>query len=75
MRLRKGQVRPLGKSLAQHKHCIVCRKVCSVKKDTCSDECEAEWNENLRKRRRMQFVLWGVIAVFIAILLVATFGQ
>jgi len=67
-------VRQLAKSLVQHKHCIVCRKVCSAEKDTCSDGCEAEWNENLRKRRRMQYVLWGVIAVFIAILLVTTFN-
>lgn len=65
-------VRYLGKSLVQHKHCLVCRKVCSAEKETCSEECEAKWNEDLRKRRRLQFILWGAIAVFIAIMVVST---
>lgn len=60
----------LAKSIVQHKHCGVCRKVCPVDKETCSKECDEEHKKSLRKRRTYYYLLWAMMAVFVAIMLI-----
>lgn len=60
----------LVQSIVQHRHCSVCRKVCPADKDTCSKECEEELKKNVRKRRMYYYLLWAMMAVFVAIMLI-----
>jgi predicted nucleic acid-binding Zn ribbon protein len=61
--------------ITQHKHCIECGRVVSIKKQTCSERCESAVNEKVKKRRLWMFVYMGMIAIFIAILFVQLGGM
>jgi len=61
----------LVKSIVQHKHCAVCKKVCPVERDTCSKECEEELKKGIKKRKFYYYLLWAMMAVFIAIMLIS----
>ena len=60
----------LVKSIVQHKHCAVCKKVCPVERDTCSKECEAEMKKGISKRKLYYYLLWAMMAVFVAVMLI-----
>ena len=62
----------MGKSIIQHKHCVNCGKVCAPEKRTCSEECESNWNKELRKRRMRMFAFLGIAVVLMAVVLVAS---
>ena len=63
----------MAEKIAQHKHCVICRKVSSPKSDTCSTECEEKWQLELKKRKNMQLLMYLAIAFFIGTLLVSLF--
>jgi predicted nucleic acid-binding Zn ribbon protein len=48
----------------------VCKKVCPVDKETCSNECEEELKKGIRKRKFYYYLLWAMMGVFVALMLV-----
>jgi predicted nucleic acid-binding Zn ribbon protein len=60
----------LTKTIIQHKHCVICRKVCSVDQETCSPECDETLKAGTRKKKIYYYLLWAMMAVFVAILIV-----
>ena len=64
----------LTKTIVQHQHCVVCRKVCAVDKETCSKECEESLKASTKKRKMYYYLLWAMMAVFVAILVIQLRG-
>lgn len=58
-------------SIVQHKHCVHCGKVCGPDKDTCSQDCEAEFNKKVRKKKMYYYIWLASVTVFLAIIVVS----
>ncbi|HEV2231548.1 MAG TPA: DUF2116 family Zn-ribbon domain-containing protein [Thermoplasmata archaeon] len=58
--------------VAEHRHCRVCRKVCSPDSETCSKTCERERARRLESRRNSLYVLYALAAVVIAVFVLST---
>ena len=61
--------------LLQHKHCNVCGKAVPVSKDLCSEECEKQWEELVRKRKMMQYLFYGASIFLIMMILLSGLFQ
>ena len=51
--------------IPQHKHCQVCGKAIRSKETMCSDECKAEWDKTISKKK-----LWLVAYIAAAVVMV-----
>ena len=65
----------MAEKIAQHKHCVMCRKVTSPKSETCGTECEEKWQIELKKRKQLQYFMWIAVAVVIAALVFSTISS
>ena len=56
--------------LAQHKHCLTCGKAVSPKVEYCSEECETERMNTLKKKRKQLLILYigSVVILILAVL-------
>ena len=54
--------------IPQHKHCQVCGKAIRSKEEMCSDECKAQWDSTLKKKRYTMWAWMGFGAVIIVLL-------
>jgi predicted nucleic acid-binding Zn ribbon protein len=55
--------------LLQHRHCQVCSKAIPLSEEVCSEECRAEFDALVKKRRNFLYIFYAMIAVFIIFLL------
>jgi predicted nucleic acid-binding Zn ribbon protein len=53
-----------------HRHCKVCGKVCAAGEETCSKACRAKREQIAQTRRRYTYLMYGVIAVLLILLVV-----
>jgi len=59
----------------QHKHCPICGRVMSAKKEACSSECEKQLEANKKKMKMYYYMMMALMAVFIAVFLVTVGGR
>jgi predicted nucleic acid-binding Zn ribbon protein len=60
----------LGEKLVQHKHCQSCGKAMAYKKgeDFCSDECKAQFDSVVKKRRNLLYFWVASIIIMLCVL-------
>lgn len=56
--------------VANHAHCVTCDKAIPYGEETCSDECAAEVEEHDKKRKRMMYITYGMLALGFLLLVV-----
>ncbi len=59
----------MTEKILQHKHCNICGKAIPVDETFCSDECKEKWNAMVKKRKMMMYIMYGMILVFIVLIL------
>ena len=57
-----------------HHHCKVCGKVCAADAETCSKACRTKREQAAQTRRTYSYLLYGVMALLL-ILLVLSYGR
>lgn len=57
-----------------HHHCKVCGKVCPPDTEVCSRACSDRRERQRESRRNSTYVLYGLIAVLVVLLLLNQFG-
>jgi predicted nucleic acid-binding Zn ribbon protein len=57
-----------------HHHCKVCGKVCAADADTCSKACRVKREQAAQTRRTYSYLLYGVMALLL-ILLLASYAR
>ncbi|MDI6708315.1 MAG: DUF2116 family Zn-ribbon domain-containing protein [Candidatus Thermoplasmatota archaeon] len=57
--------------ILQHKHCRICDKAITADEEFCSDECKVKWNMILKRRKWTMYFFYGIIILFIALLLLS----
>jgi len=55
-----------------HHHCKVCGKVCAVDSETCSRACRDKRARSLESKRNSTYILYGLMAVLIVLLVANT---
>ncbi len=55
--------------IEEHKHCVICNKSINVNESVCSKKCQFQWDSYIRKRKIMNYILYGIVAFVIIILL------
>lgn len=68
----------MGKAkVPNHAHCVNCRKAVPPGEETCSPECADEVESQQTKRKRMMWLMYGLIALGFVFVVVgpALFGQ
>ena len=53
-----------------HTHCIVCGRPIEFGKMFCSEACRESYERMIKAKRRSIYIMWGVIAAMIVILLI-----
>ena len=66
----KHETEKAGK-LLQHKHCNVCGKAVPVANEICSDECQKQWDDLVRKRKRTQYLFYAASIFLVLMILVS----
>jgi len=61
----------MTEKILQHKHCSICGKAVPVEETFCSDECKEKWDAMVKKRKMMMYIMYGMIVVFIVLILYA----
>ncbi|KAA0009290.1 MAG: DUF2116 family Zn-ribbon domain-containing protein [Thermoplasmata archaeon] len=61
--------------IPQHAHCQVCGKAVKYGEAFCSEKCKKEYEEWMRKRRRMQLFLYAMIALIIIVYMLMIFSR
>jgi len=51
--------------IVQHKHCQICGKAIPLKEKFCSEECEQKFNEIVKKRKILIYILYGAVVLMI----------
>jgi len=59
--------------IPQHKHCQVCGKAIRSKETMCSDECKAEWDKTISKKK-LWLVAYIAAAVVMVVVLMLSLG-
>lgn len=52
----------MPKTIPQHQHCMICGKAIPADEEVCSESCDEELDSTRRKRRIMQYILYGAVA-------------
>ena len=62
--------------IAQHKHCMSCRKAVPPDAEHCSDACKAESESALKSRKMLVYVIYAMVAIMMGALVfqMAGFG-
>ena len=58
-----------GAKLLQHRHCQVCYKAIPLNEEFCSEECKTEFDNMVKKRRNLVYLIYGTMIVMIIVLL------
>jgi len=65
----------IPKDIPEHKHCAICGKSISVDKEFCSEKCQEDYNNIMKKRKRSNYIMIIVMIVLMAVLLVPALFQ
>jgi predicted nucleic acid-binding Zn ribbon protein len=57
--------------LLQHKHCRICEKAIPFEEEFCSEECKTKWNIILKRRKWTMYFFYGIVILFIVLLLLS----
>lgn len=57
--------------IPQHSHCQICGKAIPVDERFCSDKCEEEYDEYVKKRKRWMYLMWGALAVLMIVFILS----
>ena len=60
--------------IPNHSHCVICTRAVPHGDKTCSPECQAQFDELQKKRKRSMYVMYGLMALAIVVLLLSTSG-
>lgn len=60
--------------IPNHSHCVVCTRAVPFGEKTCSPECAAQYEELQKKRKRSVYVMYGLMALAILVLLLSYSG-
>jgi Uncharacterized protein containing a Zn-ribbon len=58
----------IPKNIPSHKHCTICGKSIPVDKEFCSPECEEQYRAIMKKRKRSNYLLMGMMVLILLIL-------
>jgi len=58
-------------SVQQHAHCHMCGKSIPYGETLCSEECKQKFQSLLRRRRFLLYLMYGLIAAVIVVILVS----
>ena len=58
-------------SVPQHAHCHMCGKSIPYGETLCSEECKQKFQSLLRRRRFLLYLMYGLIAAVIVVILVS----
>jgi predicted nucleic acid-binding Zn ribbon protein len=59
----------MAEIVPQHSHCQICGKSIPFKEQYCSEECKQKFQTILRRRRLIVYLMYGMLAALIVILL------
>lgn len=60
----------MAEKVGQHTHCQICGKAIAVTETLCSEECKQRYQGMLKKRKYLLYLMYGLMGVFIIMLLV-----
>ena len=63
--------RSSAQRIPQHKHCLICNKAIPAKDTLCSEECEEKYEQLDRKRRNYMYIMYGLFAVVIIMVMLS----
>jgi predicted nucleic acid-binding Zn ribbon protein len=58
-------------NVPQHAHCHMCGKSIPYGETLCSEECKQKFQSLLRRRRFLLYLMYGLIAAVIVVILVS----
>jgi predicted nucleic acid-binding Zn ribbon protein len=61
-----------GAKLLQHRHCQICSKAIPLSEEFCSEECRLEFDNIVKKRKSMMYLIYGSM-IFMIFILVLSF--
>ncbi len=61
----------MADSVPQHAHCHMCGKSIPYGETLCSEECKQKFQSLLRRRRFLLYLMYGLIAAVIVVILVS----
>jgi len=60
--------------IPNHSHCVMCSRAVPFGDKTCSPECERDYAEVQKKRKRTMYVMYGLIGLTVVLLLLNSSG-
>jgi len=60
----------MTEKLLQHAHCSVCSRAVKFGDTTCSEECKQKMEGEVKKRKRLMYIMYGAMAFFLLMLFV-----
>ncbi len=57
-----------------HKHCHICGTSIPTEENLCSEKCKDEYDKLLKKRRNRVYLIYALMAVFLALVLFQMYG-
>ncbi|MBC7081150.1 MAG: DUF2116 family Zn-ribbon domain-containing protein [Thermoplasmatales archaeon] len=61
--------------IPQHSHCRICGKAIKYDEDFCSEKCKSEYENYLKKRRRLQIIFYILIFLVIIVYMFLIISQ
>jgi len=58
----------IPKNIPSHKHCTICGKSIPVDKEFCSPECEEQYRAIMKKRKRSNYIMMGMMVLLFLII-------
>lgn len=60
----------MATKVAQHRHCAVCGKAIPESEEVCSEACREDRDARQRKQRLLTYVMYGIMAATVLLILV-----
>lgn len=60
--------------IPNHSHCVICSRAVPFGDKTCSKECEEQYAELQKKRKRTMWIMYGLMGVAMLVLVLSYSG-
>jgi predicted nucleic acid-binding Zn ribbon protein len=62
----------MAESISQHTHCHMCGKSIPVGETLCSEECKQKYQNMLKRRKIMLYLMYGMLAVLLVVFILSS---
>jgi len=63
----------MPEKIPQHTHCPICGKAIPISESFCSDECKQKYQQMLKKRKMLVYVMYATIIFIIVVFILSSY--